>query len=190
MDIYTLQNSRRTIRKFTNKPIDYDLLEKFVDHARLSSSAMNIQPIRYYIAHESEIVDAIFKHTRWAGYLKGTHSPTFDERPKAYILFLYDETVNKNPRWDIGAASHAIQLMSQSEGIGTCWMGAIDRKDILDICNIDNKYSLDSLLSLGYPAEKPIAEDAVEDNIKYYLDKNKRLHVPKRSLHEVLINKK
>lgn len=190
MDIYTLQSSRRTIRKFSNQPIKYELLEKFVDNARLSSSAMNIQPIRYYIVHESEMVDTIFKHTKWAGYLKGAHSPSFNERPRAYILFLYDESVSKNPKWDIGAASHAIQLMALNEGIGTCWMGAIDRKDILDICNVDKKYSLDSLLSLGYPAENPVAEDAVNGDIKYYLDENKRLHVPKRSLQEVLINKK
>lgn len=190
MDIYTLQSRRRTIRKFEDQPIEYKLLEKFVDYARLSSSAMNIQPIRYYIAHENDIVDTIFKHTRWAGYLKGAHSPSFEERPRAYILFLYDDTISKTPRWDIGAASHAIQLMALHEGIGTCWMGAIDRSDILDICKIDKKYSLDSLLSLGYPAENPVIEDATDSDIKYYLDKNKRLHVPKRSLQEVLINKK
>jgi len=187
MDIYTLQKNRRTIRKFTDTPIKYEILEKFVDYARLSSSAMNIQPIRYYIACETEIVDAIFKHTRWAGYLKGAHSPSFEERPRAYILFLFEESISKNPRWDIGAASHAIQLMAQNEGVGTCWMGAIDRKDILDICKIDSKYSLDSLLSLGYPAESPVVEKVVNDDIKYYLDENKKLHVPKRSLDEVLI---
>lgn len=187
MDIYQLQSDRRTIRKFTERPIKYDILEKFVCHARLSSSAMNIQPIRYYIAHEKDIVDEIFKHVKWAGYLKGAHSPTFDERPRAYILFLYDEKVIKNPRWDIGAASHAIQLMAQHEGIGTCWMGAIDRMKILDICTVDKKYSLDTLLSLGYPAESPVTQNAVDGDIKYYLDENKKLHVPKLSPDEVLI---
>ena len=187
MDIYQLQHSRRTIRKFQDKAIDYKILEKFVDYSRLSSSAMNLQPIRYYIAHEGKIAEQIFKHTRWAGFLKGSHSPSFDERPRAYILFLYDSEISKSPRGDIGAASHAIQLMALNEGIGSCWMGAIDRDEILKICNIDKRFSLDSLLSLGYPAENPVAEVVADGNTKYYLDENNILHVPKLSLQDVLI---
>lgn len=187
MDIYELQSTRRSIRKFYNKSVPYEVLEKFVELARLSSSAMNLQPIRYYIAHDEKIVDEIFKHVKWAGYLKGAHSPSFDERPRAYILFLYDEKVSKNPRWDVGAASHAIQLMAVHENLGSCWMGAINRGEILNICNIDKKYSLDSLLAIGYPAESPVIEKAIDGDIKYYQDNKKTLHVPKLSLEDVLI---
>ncbi len=66
-------------------------------------------------------------------------------------------------------------------------MGAIDRQEILNICNIDKRYSLDSLLSLGYPDESPVVEKVVDGDIKYYQDKEKTLHVPKLSLQEVLI---
>ena len=187
MDIYELQSKRRTIRKFADRQIDRSLLEKFVEHSRLSASGRNLQPIRYYIASKDELVEEIFKYVSWAGYLKGAHSPSFEERPRAYILFLYNEQIINNPRWDIGAASHAIQLMAQYEGIGTCWMGAIQRDKILKACNISNEYSLDSLLALGYPAESPVTDDVCDGDIKYYLDENGILHVPKLSLDEVLI---
>ncbi|MEX1376610.1 MAG: nitroreductase family protein [Eubacteriales bacterium] len=187
MDIYELQAHRRTIRKFLNKPIDYDILKKFVEYARLSASARNLQPVRYYISNIDEITNEIFKNVSWAGYLKGAHSPSFNEQPKAYILFLYDKSETENPRWDIGAASHAIQLMAENEGMGTCWMGAIKRENILKICNIDSRYTLDSLLAIGYPAENPVIDEMVDGDFKYFLDEKKTLHVPKLSLDDVLI---
>ena len=189
MNIYELQKQRRSIRKFTDKSVDCELLKKFVSYARLSASAMNMQPLRYYIACDGSITDLIFPHVRWAGYLKGAHSPSFDERPSAYILFLYDKNLSSAPRWDIGAASHAIQLMAQYEGLGTCWMGAIDRNEIIDICNIPGNYSLDSLLAIGYPAESPVTEQVKEGDIKYYLDDDKVLHVPKLSVEEIIIKR-
>ena len=187
MNIYQLQANRRSIRKYKDTPIDYNLLEKFVEFARLTASGMNLQPIRYYIAKEKNIIDNIFKHLKWAGYLKGAHSPSFDERPRAYILFLYDSEVAKNPIWDIGAASHAIQLMAQFEQIGSCCLRSINRAEILDICDIDKKYTLDSVLALGYPDESPVVEKVIKGDIKYFLDEEKTLHVPKLSLEEVLI---
>lgn len=187
MNIYKLQSQRRSTRKFKDKKIDYKLLEKFVYHARLSPSSRNSQPIRYMIATDEFMVDAIFPYTTWAGYLKGAHSPTYEQRPRAYILFLYDEKISTNPRWDMGASSHAIQLMAVYEGISSCCLGAINRDKILKICNVPTNYSLDTILALGYQDESPIQVDAINGDIKYYQDENKQLHVPKRSLDEVLI---
>jgi len=187
MDIYELQEKRRSIRKFTDQPVDYELLKKFVSYARLSASAKNLQPIRYYIACGGKIADDIFQHVSWAGYLKGAHSPSFEQRPRAYIMFLYDKDIAAAPRWDIGASSHAIQLMAQYEGLGTCWMGAINRSKITELCKISDAYTLDSLLAIGYPGESPVTESVDDGDIKYYLDDEKVLHVPKLSIDDIII---
>ena len=187
MNIYELQEKRRSIRKFTSQPVDYDLLKKFVNYARLSASAKNLQPVRYYIACGGKITDDIFPHLSWAGYLKGAHNPSFEQRPRAYIMFLYDKSLAAAPKWDIGASSHAIQLMAQYEGLGSCWMGAINRSRIIELCKIDELYSLDSLLAIGYPAESPVLESTNNSDIKYYLDDEKILHVPKLSVDDIII---
>ncbi len=46
-------------------------------------------------------------------------------------------------------------------------------------------YYIDSVIALGYPAEKPILEET-KDDIKYWLDKNGQLHVPKRKLKDII----
>jgi hypothetical protein len=40
---------------------------------------------------------------------------------------------------------------------------------------------------LGKPVENVIIEDIKESNVKYWRDKNKNHHVPKRSLKELII---
>lgn len=188
MNIYELQAKRRTHRKFIDKAVDYELLKKMVDYARLTASSMNLQPILYKIVTDDKIVDKIFPHVRWAGYLKGAYNPTFEERPRAYILQLYDESIRKSPRIDVGAASYSIQLMAEYEGLGTCWMGAISRDDIMDICNIDkDKYKLDTVLAIGYPKDNPAVVDAADGNIEYYINDDGELSVPKRILDDILI---
>ena len=45
---------------------------------------------------------------------------------------------------------------------------------------------VDSVIALGYPDEEPVAEDCASDSIKYYLDDQDRLHVPKRPLKAIV----
>ena len=188
MNIYEIMKNRRTIRKFTRKSIDHDLLLKFIDHARLSPSGMNSQTIRYMIIDDESIANKVFPHTRWAGYLKGAHSPTFDERPAAYILLLTPQEYAYS-KHDVGAVAQSIQLMAWYEGIGSCWMGAIDREEIAKICNVPKEYKIDTLLSLGYPAEEPISIEIQGDDVKYFEDETGRLNVPKYSLDDIILRR-
>lgn len=187
MDIYQLQKQRRTIRKYKDKKIDDDKLIKFVEYARLSPSGSNTQPVKYMIINDDETGDKIFSNTRWAGYLKGAGTPSFDERPRAYILLLVDTRIKENCQHDIGAAAQAIQLMAYNEGIGCCWIGSINRDEVAQICNLESHLKIDTLIAFGYPAESPLFEDVKDGDIKYYKDETGRLHVPKRSVGEVLI---
>ena len=182
-DIYELIKSRRTIRKFERRDIPRELLVKFIEYARFSPSGTNNQPVRYMII-DGELADKVFPLTRWAGLLKGAHSPSFDERPSAYILYLVP--AGKKPQHDIGAIAQSMGLMAQNEGIGTCWMGAIERPEIAAVCNVPDGYEIDTLLSLGYPAESPAACEAKDGDTKYFLDENGVLNVPKLKAEDII----
>ena len=78
-------------------------------------------------------------------------------------------------------------LAAQSKNIGSCWLGAINRDAISELFNIPSNYEINSVIALGYPAENPVYEEisATSGNIKYYLDDNDQLHVPKRSIEKI-----
>lgn len=186
MDCIKAIEGRRSIRKFTRQEVDMDVLKKLVRYASLAASGMNVQPIKYIIA-SGEKADEIFPHTRWAGYLKGSGSPSFSERPYAFILVLGDLSLRKNGyELDAGAAIGNIQIAAHSMGLGTCWLGAIDYDEISVMTGIPEDMKLISAVAIGYPAQKSISEESKGD-IKYYLDSEGVLHVPKRSVDEIIV---
>ncbi len=78
-------------------------------------------------------------------------------------------------------------LTAWNEGIGSCWIGSVNREEVRKLFNIPNEYQIYGVLALGYPAEKPILEEIDKNgDIKYWLDDNDVLHVPKRKLADII----
>ena len=65
MSIYNIIRQKRTIRLFKDKKIPYDVLEKCVDAARLSSSARNAKPLEYIIIDNKEMLAKLFPLIRF-----------------------------------------------------------------------------------------------------------------------------
>lgn len=187
MSIYETILKRRTIRKFEQRSIDRAILEKLVNAARLAPSAANMQPLKYVIVDATEMVDEVFKYLKWANYIAPAGNPGEGEKPVAYICILVDTEIrNSGYDLDVGASAQNIFLGALEEGIGTCWLGAIDREGIKGALNISDRYILSTVIALGYASESPQVEDE-SGSIKYYKDEKGVLHVPKRRLQDVLL---
>lgn len=187
MSTYDLILNRRTIRKFEQKKITQEMLKKYVNAARLAPSAANRQPLKYAVVHSKEKVNKVFDCVKWAGYLAPDYNPKENERPTAFIAVCVDTNISKSGyEMDIGAAVENIVLTALEDGVGACWMGAIDRPKIAEILNLPENLTLSCVVALGYSAEKPKEVEIKEDNIKYYLE-NGTLCIPKRGIDEVLL---
>ena len=187
MSIYEMIISRRTIRKFKQEKIDHEILKKIVNAGRLAPSAANLQPLEYLIIDDEDLKKKVFPNLAWAGYIKPEGDPGEDERPAAYIIMLVDKKINPAPERDIGASVENMNLTSQEEGIGCCWIGAFKAKEIDNIINVPENLSAELILAMGYPLEKPVSEDIeIGSSIKYYKDDSGTLHVPKRRLKDII----
>jgi len=189
MDVYETVLSRRTIRRFKQKPIDADLLKRFVNAARVAPSAANFQPLEYFIVSEKKLCERLFETLGWAGYLKPKWMPDESERPMAYIVILVREDLNKYYKWDVGLSAENIMLTAEEEKIGSCLLLNINREKLRKILDIPNSLYIDSVIALGYKSETAVIEEMI-DSVEYYRDENEVLHVPKRKLDDILhINK-
>ena len=178
--------SRRTIRKFEQTPLKREQLLNYIDAARVAPSAANLQPLKYVVVNSQEMNDKIFENVKWAGYLAPDYNPKEDERPTAYIIVCVDKDISKNgAETDVGAAVENIILSALSEGVGACWMGAIDRKGIGDAIRLPENLDISCVVALGYPKENP-KEVSLTDSVKYYLEDD-TLCVPKRQIDEVVV---
>jgi len=189
MMLKDLIKKSRSYRRFDeNKKISKQTLKDLIDLARLGPSAANRQPLKYIITNDKKTNDNLFEDLSWAGYIKDWAGPQKGERPSAYIIMLGDKDIAENFWDDPGIAAQNIMLGAAEKELGGCILGALDKDNIRDKLNIDNKYDILYVLALGKPKEKVKIESTKETgNIKYWRDDNDIHHVPKRELSELII---
>ena len=187
MEVKEAIEKRRSIRRFSPQPIELDWLYELVQAARLAPQASNVQPLKYMIVHQKQLLPKMFACTKWAGDLED-YAPPKGLRPTAYIVVLIDESLKKgNSDTDAGAAVQNLLLRAVDFGLGSCWIGSVNREKVTKLLGIPEGFRIHSVVALGHPAEEPVWEEKDGESIKYYLDQDKRLHVPKRRMGEILM---
>jgi nitroreductase len=178
----------RSFRRFDeSKPIEPKVLEDLVNLGRLSASGGNLQPLKYIVTSDTETNAKVFPCLRWAGYLVDWDGPGEGERPAGYITILRDNEVTINTIIDHGIAAQSMRLGATERGLGSCIMGSIDRDRLRSELEIPARYEILVVLVLGVPAEKVVLEAVEGGNVRYWRDDKGVLHVPKRSLQDVVL---
>ncbi len=186
METSKVLKERRTIRRFKQTKIKKEDLIQLVDYARVCAYAANIQPLKFAVIDDEKMLDEIFPLTKWAGYLQDG-APKKGEGPVAYIAVFGDRSVKKTFETEAGTAIAAMMYGAWDMGIASCWLGAINREQLLKLFGLsEERYEMLYLLALGYPDQRSkICE--MKDDPKYFFDDENILNVPKRALHDILI---
>lgn len=185
MDVKNAILSRRSIRKFENKPIDSSKLTQLVDLARFHATGGNVQPLSYAIVSKDPMRKKVFALLAWAAYLPD-YTCTEEFQPAAYIILLRDETKTKACMYDLGAASTTIMLAAEELGLASCVLAAFDPKKMKPVLELEDHLHPDLVIALGYAAHESNAVP-FDGSIKYYRDENGNFCVPKKSLSDVLV---
>lgn len=175
---------KRTIRLFKQDKIDYKLLEKFVDCARVSSSARNAQPLEYIIVDDKEVLEKIFPLISFGGEISDDKKAKNGFEPTALIVIIAKKGCRESYKYDVGIAAQNIALVAYENNIGVCMMGAVEKEEIQKALNVPDDYFVDFVISLGYASEKPVLEET--DKEPSYYRENNVLHVQKRKLNQIL----
>ncbi len=178
---YETVMSRRTIRRFTQKPIPREDLVALVKAGSYAPSAGNGQPWQFIIVDDPPAVKAL---TECLGWLGG--SPPPEQAPVAHVAVLL---TNPKAHWaqfaDAGSAIQTISLVAWEKGIGSCWFGSIQQDQARDLLQVPTDWLLVSVLSLGYPDESPVVEEVAEKP-RARRGANGVLTVQKRALDSIL----
>ena len=186
----TILLKNRSYRRFDEShPVTTEALREMIDAARLSASARNAQPLKYFLSNDREINEKIFPTLAWAGYLSDWSGPATGERPSAYIVQLHDTTIARNYFCDDGIAAQSILLTAVEKGLGGCIIASVKKELLRQALDLPKHLEIIQVLALGKPAEKVVLEKMKAGDIKYWRDENEVHHVPKRPLDELIINK-
>ena len=178
----------RSYRRFhQNHKIETSVLKDFIDLARLSPSAGNLQRLRFKICNTEVENEKVFSCLGWAGYLKDWAGPENEERPSAYIIILSTEKNLVKVACDVGIACQSILLGAVESDLRGCIFGSVKKEELQKLIDIPKKYSISNVIALGKPKENIKLENVENDDVKYWRDENGTHHVPKRKLEDIII---
>lgn len=156
-NLLDLIKSRQSDRKYSNRPVEQDKLERIVEAGRMAPSACNAQPWKFILVAHPDLVAKIAEAA--SAKLIGMNS-FVAQAP--LILVIVREKPNfsskvgatlKNKDYsliDIGIAAENICLQAKAEGIGSCIIGWFDESEIRKILSIPKSKRVELLITLGY----------------------------------------
>ena len=165
MDFFDVVENRRSIRKYLEKEVEKEKLQKILEVARLSPSAKNLQPYQIFVVATKDLKSKIYS--------------ACNQEWKAPIMIAV--VCNPKQAWvrddgeeywktDAAVAMHQISLAAWAEGLGTCWIAAFKENQVKEILGVPSDSRVAFLSPLGYPAEMkgPIEKRKSLDSLVRY----------------------
>ncbi len=169
-------------------PVTREDLFALVGLARLTPSAGNIQPLKYFLSCQQQTMELIYPLLRWSD---GEHGKREEKgKPSAYICMFVD--VNLVPTMsaayvDAGIAAQTILLGACEKGLGGCIVTGFDRARLKRALMITiGAYEPLMVIALGKPYEDITLEESGYET-GCYRDEEGIRHVPKRQLTDIII---
>lgn len=170
MELQSAIYNRRTIRAFTKKTVDENLIITIIRSGMQAPTACNVQGWKFIIVYEPQL-------KKW---LVDSGVPMFINDSPVGIIVAYDNrTSNHEYKDNIQSGGAVIQnmlLTAHSLGIGSCWICRLPSQDTMrKMFNIPNEFDIIAYVALGYPKQVPEVKRkySYEDAVSYNTFKGK-----------------
>lgn len=152
MDFDTLAKSRKSVRNFKNKRVDWRDIIECIDTARFAPMAGNVFSPRFIMVHDQEKINklaeaaqqAFISETEYVVVVCSDTKRTTLEFGKEGEVYL---------RQQVGAAIQNIMLALTERKLSTCWIGYFDENAIIRELKIPENVQVEALLPIGYASE-------------------------------------
>ena len=156
--------SRRSIRKFKNKSVSEEVLNRILEAGRCSPSATNMQPWHFVIARDKKAKEAC----SYGGFNRFTSDASF------VVVGFYKQSevvIEKLSLMDVTIALQNMVIAAWVQGVGSCWMGAFDERKLKDTLNLPADSIVVGAVAFGIPDENPIQPAKKSVNEIFHFDK-------------------
>jgi len=139
--------SRRSIRKFKPQKVPRELLFKIVDTARWAPSARNLQPWKFIVVTDKEVLKKLGSVSRAASPLLSAAA--------AIAVVVDPKTAPITYQVDGACAAMYVWLAAHALGLGAVWINSLKYEEMKDILGVPRDLVLPAVLAIGYPDESP-----------------------------------
>lgn len=179
MSFLELVQKRESTRSYSSKPVPRDQIDLCLEAARLAPSACNSQPWSFIVvddeAKKNEIVDETMSKLYLMNKFVKTAPVLIVVITKPSVYYARMGGAYRNVKYnliDIGIACDHLTLQAAELGLGTCWLGWFNEKEMKKRLGLPKSTKIDVVLSLGYPAEdtepRPKKRKSLDEIRRYY----------------------
>ncbi len=154
MDVFAAICSRPAIRDFRPETIPDAVIKKILEAGRQAHSQRNRQPWRFVVVQNPDTIKQI-------GALASS-GPYIANAPLAIAVAIEGA---KNPYIDATRAVECLMLAAWGAGVGSCWVGGIDRPKVKAILGIPEEAELVTVIPFGYPTDAEKAQKKVRKRL-------------------------
>jgi nitroreductase len=166
-DIMQIMFKRRSIRRYTDQPVEKEQLTLLLQAAMAAPTACNGQPWEFIVVTERAILDRLREKLLFARY----------NAPAAIVVCGNPGIANNSASeryWvqDCCAATENMLIAAAGLGLGTVWIGVYPLPNVIgpvrDILAIPDHVTPLCLVYVGHPAEEKAARTQYDERRVYW----------------------
>jgi nitroreductase len=142
MDTFACIRTRRTTRNFLPKDVPPEAIRRILEAGRLTPSARNLQPWQFVAIQNKDVLRQLAPLCTTGRFIEQA----------ACAVAVVTDPANSWHEIDGARAVQNMELAGWNEGLGTCWIGGMERERIKDLLGIPRTLHLLTILPFGYPA--------------------------------------
>lgn len=185
MELFEAINTRRSVRKYLDRPVEDGKLTAVLEAVRQAPSWANKQCWRMVVVKDREarrkLSDLSYVESYMApmGYKANPSKKALAEAP--VVVVLCADPGNSGVLWeqqyylvDCGIAAQNLMLAARAQGLGTVFVGIYEEQKVKELLSIPASVRVVGLFPLGYPTEegkagpprKPLEEISYQEKWK------------------------
>ena len=166
MEMLEAIRTRRSVRKFSDRPVTAEQLNQVLEAARQAPSWANMQCWRFVVIQDQKVREQISELSYVDEYF-ATHGYKSNPAQKALaqapvVIVACADPERSGKLWgqnyyltDLGIATQNLMLAAHAQGLGTVFVGVFDEPRLRDLLGIPEQIHIVGLFPLGYPLSEP-----------------------------------
>ena len=165
MELFEAMKTRRSVRKYSNKPVEDEKLQQVLESVRMAPSWANFQCWRLVVvkdqAMKGQISALSYVESYFApkGYKSNPSMKALADAP--VVIVLCADPAKSGTIWgqnyylvDLGLAAQNMMLAAKGLGLGTVFVGIYNEEKLKSLLHIPPEIRVVGLFPLGYPVEE------------------------------------
>lgn len=166
MDTLEAIRTRRSVRRFSDRPVEPEKLRAVLEAVQMAPSWANMQCWRFVVVEDPDMKAKISELSYVEAYFapKGYKSnPSRKALAEAPVVIVAcgvptDSGDLRGQQYylaDVGIATENLMLAAHAVGLGTVFVGVFDEENLGYLLDIPPEVRIVGLFPLGYPQEEP-----------------------------------